>query len=60
MTPKELSELPLGTIVYIGRDHGEIIQAGQTVHIRWSADTYTSIIDTNSKVWEEFIGDMQK
>ncbi len=54
MTPQELSTLPLGSVVDLDGDKGKIVQPGQTVYIEWS--DCTSIIDTNSKGWKEFIG----
>jgi len=62
MTPQELAALPVGSVVAIRYDDGtldelgEIVQAGQTVYIRWPESNCTNIIDTNSKGWYDFIG----
>ena len=62
MTPQELAALPKGSVVAIRYDDGtldelgEIVQAGQTVHILWPESKCTNIIDTNAKGWYDFIG----
>lgn len=55
MTGKELAALPKGAIVKIDDEEGEIIQAGQTVHIIWPQSELTRIVDTNSKAEQGFI-----
>jgi hypothetical protein len=62
MTPQELAALPVGSIVRMKYDdgtpdeEGEIVQAGQTVHILWPQSHCTNVLDTNSKGWYDFIG----
>jgi hypothetical protein len=55
MTGPELAALPVGTIVKVDDEEGEIIQAGRTVQILWPSSNLTSVIDTGSKVWDSFI-----
>lgn len=55
MTAQELANLPKGAIVNLDGEEGEIIQAGQTVHIMWPTSNCTNVIDTNSKGWYTFI-----
>ncbi len=55
MTCAELGALPKGSIVTLDGEEGEIIQAGQTVHILWPDSKCTNVIDTNSKGWKSFI-----
>lgn len=55
MTPLELAALPKGSIVKLDGEEGEIIQAGQTVHILWPDSKRTNVIGTNSKAWGKFI-----
>ena len=58
MTGKELAARPVGTIVKIDDEEGEIVQAGQTVHIMWpkmGTNGMTRVIDTNSKIEQGFI-----
>ena len=59
MTGEELAILPVGTIVKLDDEEGEIIQAGQTVHIMWPSSSVTNIIDTNSKAWQGFIRQLE-
>ena len=54
MTCVELAALPKGSIVRLDGEEGEIIQAGQTVHILWPDSKCTNIIDTKSSSWETF------
>lgn len=55
MTGVELAALPKGSIVALDGEEGEIVQAGQTVHILWPKSRCTNVIDTNSKKWHTFI-----
>ena len=55
MTGEELSILPVGSIVKLDDEEGEIVLAGQTVHIMWPESKVTNIVDTNSKKWQTFI-----
>lgn len=54
MTPLGLASLPIGSLIELDGDQGKIVQSGQTVYIEW--DDCTSIIDTASPGWKEFIG----
>lgn len=54
MTCAELSGLPVGSIVRLDGEEGEIIQAGQTVQIMWPESKCCQVIDTNSSGWEKF------
>lgn len=71
MTPQELASLPKGTRVrfFIEEnqvqdetirvyDFGTIGLPGVVPHITWD-DGPTVLIDTKSKVWEGFIGEME-
>ena len=55
MTGEELAILPAGSIVKLDGEEGEIVSAGQTVHIMWPESKVTNIVDTNSKKWQSFI-----
>lgn len=52
---KELAALPVGSVVRLDDEEGEIIQAGQTVQIMWPKSNCTNIIDTNSEGWQSFV-----
>ena len=56
MTVEELIALPVGSIVRIDDEEGEIIQAGREVHIIWPESGFTRIVHTESKAEAEFIG----
>jgi hypothetical protein len=56
MTVAELIGLPVGAIVKIDGEEGEIIQAGREVHIIWPESNLTRIVHTESKAEAEFIG----
>ncbi len=72
MTPQELAALPQGTRVRFPVEEnepveGELIRiydcgtvglAGPTTHVTWD-DGPTTLIDTKSKAWEGFIGEME-
>ena len=69
MTPQELAVLPAYTRVRYnmspdeGYDHGTITRAGTICYILWDPLTYgdsgwTNIIDTKSKAWAAYIGDI--
>ena len=55
MTGQELAALPVGSIVKLDDEEGEIIQAGQLVQVLWPSSGVSNIIDTNSKAWQYFI-----
>lgn len=55
MTGSELAALPVGTILRLDAEEGEIIQTGRTVQILWPSSNLTSVVDTGSKVWDNFI-----
>lgn len=55
MTSEALAALPLGSIVLLDGEEGEITHAGQLVYICWPTSGVTQIIYTDSEVWEEFI-----
>jgi hypothetical protein len=55
VTSSELAALPLGSIVLLDGEEGEIVRAGQIVNICWPASNVTQIIYTDSKAWKEFI-----
>lgn len=65
MTLEQLAALPLGAIVLMTYDdgtldeEGEIVQAGQTVHIMWPSAGVTNIIDTNAKGWAKYVKDIK-
>ena len=53
MTSTELAALPVGSIVLLDGEMGEVIQAGVICHVMWKE--VTNIIRTESKAWQEFI-----
>lgn len=55
MTGEELAILPVGAVVKLDGEEGEIVSAGQTVQIMWPESKVTNIIDTSSKKWQAFI-----
>lgn len=55
MTLEQLSRLPVGTVVKIDDEEGEIVRAGQEVLISWPESGCTNVIDTKSKVWDTFV-----
>ena len=55
MTGEELAALPIGSIVKMDEDEGEIIKAGRMVHIMWPDVNRTVFVDTESKAWQTFI-----
>lgn len=59
MTGAELACLPIGSIVRLDDEEGEIIQAGRTTQIMWPESNLTSVIDTGSRVWQQLIGLME-
>ena len=59
MTGAELANLPVGAIVRLDNEEGEVTQAGRTIQIMWPESKVTSIIDTGSRVWQQFISWME-
>lgn len=59
MTAQELAALPVGSIVKLDGEEGEIIQDGQEVHILWPESKITNIIHTKSTAWTELIAEME-
>jgi hypothetical protein len=55
MDPKQLSLLPISTIVKLDSEKGEIVQAGNEVRIIWPSSGVTQIIYPDSPVWKTFI-----
>jgi hypothetical protein len=55
MTGAELANLPVGSIVQIDGEKGEIIQAGREVHIIWPESNLTRIVHTESKAEAKFL-----
>jgi hypothetical protein len=55
MTPQELAALPVGSIVRLEGEEGEVVRMGQTVNILWPESKCTNVIDTNSPKWYDFI-----
>ena len=58
MTGSELAALPAGTLVKHAGDTGEIIRAGRQPHIIFPG-IGTVLLDTESKVWQDVIGEME-
>lgn len=56
MTAEQLISLPVGSIVRIDDEEGEIIQAGRVVHIIWPVSNLTRVVYTESKAEAKFIG----
>lgn len=54
MTCEELAALPVGSIVKLDGEEGEIVRQGSEVWIMWPETGCTQVIDTNSKGWEKF------
>ena len=59
MTLEELAALPVGSLVTLKHDDGnietgELLRAGTEVWIMWPESECTQVIDTNSKGWEKF------
>lgn len=55
VTGKELAALPVGSIVYLDNEPGEVIQSGNVVQIMWPETNATSVIDTAGAAWQLFI-----
>ena len=55
MTGAELASLPVGSIVRIDDEEGEIIQTGRVIHIIWPESNLTRIVYTESKAEAKFI-----
>ena len=53
MTGQELAALPVGTIIKLDGEEGEIVKAGAICHIMWPESKCTNIVDT--KTWGKFI-----
>ena len=58
MTGAKLAALPVGSIVLLDGEMGEVVQAGAVTHLMFK--DCTSIIRTESKVWEEFIEQLEE
>jgi hypothetical protein len=69
MTLQELAALPEGSHVrlFVQEDstgrrayvNGTIVLAGLMPNVMWNDGGATSIIDTKSRVWTRFVGDME-
>jgi hypothetical protein len=55
MDPKLLSSLPVGTIVKLDDEEGEIVQAGIQVRIIWPETGVQQIIYPDTPAWKTFI-----
>jgi hypothetical protein len=55
VTLEALSRLPVGTVVRVDDEEGEIIRSGAEVWILWHQSKCTNCIDTKSKVWDTFV-----
>jgi hypothetical protein len=55
MTRQELALLPVGSIIYLDNEPGEVIQSGNVVQIMWPETNVTQIIDTTGAAWQSFI-----
>lgn len=55
MTGEELAQLPVGSIVRIDDEEGEILVSGKECHIGWPDSSCTNIINTESLAWQDFI-----
>jgi hypothetical protein len=54
VTLERLSQLPVGAIVTLDGEEGEVIRAGREVWIMWPSAGVTNIIHTDSKAWQGF------
>jgi hypothetical protein len=55
MTGRELASLPVGSIIYLDNESGEVIQSGNVVQIMWPESGVTNVIDTTGAAWQLFI-----
>jgi hypothetical protein len=55
VTGQELAFLPVGSIIYLDNEPGEVIQSGNVVQIMWPETNVTQIIDTTGAAWQLFI-----
>lgn len=55
MTLEALSRLPVGSIVRVDDEEGEIIRSGAEVWILWPRSGCTNVLDTRSQVWDTFV-----
>jgi hypothetical protein len=55
MTGQELASLPVGSIIYLDNEPGEVIRSGNVVEIMWPETNVTSIIETAGAAWQLFI-----
>ena len=55
MTGQELASLPVGSIIYLDNEPGEVIQSGNVVQIMWPESGVTNVIDTTGAAWQSFI-----
>jgi hypothetical protein len=54
MTGEELARLPVGTLLNYDSNIGEIIQAGNEVHVMWDGGG-TTIMRPASPAWQELV-----
>lgn len=54
MTCAELAALPVGSIVLLDGEQGEVLRSGTEVWIMWPETGCTQVIDTNSIGWEKY------
>jgi hypothetical protein len=59
MTPEELSALPVGSVVKLDGELGEVIQPGPVVQIIWPDSSCSNLVDTKSEKWKSFISWLQ-
>jgi hypothetical protein len=55
MSPEQLASLPIGTIVRLDDEEGEIIKAGNEVRIIWPGTGVQQIIYPDAPSWKTFI-----
>jgi len=55
MDPKQLATLPVGTVVRLDDEEGEIVQTGAEIRIMWPESGVTQIIYPDSQAWKTFI-----
>lgn len=66
MTPQELRDLPVGTVVVhkdsgglVADEQGEIMRSGRDVEVYWFDLGSTRIMDTEFKGWHYIIEEME-
>ncbi len=55
MTLEALAALPIGSIVRLDDEEGEILRAGAEVWIIWPESNCSNVIDTRDKTWDSFV-----